>query len=129
MSIRVKDLLNDERTLVVDTKAGKLTIAYQPSLYTADLEDRVMSQLELRRPHGSLAESLVTLLKDWDVLGEDGETLPIDLETLRGLPGELLTLIQTEINADMNPKPDERKNSGAGSRRAAKSANARSGTR
>ena len=139
MPININDLMGDRRTIPVETRAGILNITYQPSMYSAELEDRTMTLLQNGRPHGSLAESLSFELLDWDltetITDEDGEVveenakMPITLETLRSLPGELLTLIQQAINADMKPGKDETKNSDAGSHRAGKSANARNGTR
>lgn len=136
MPISVQDLLGDRRTIDVDTKAGKMSLTYQPSAYAAILEDVSMRLLETNRPYSSLATGLAQLVVAWDItgpvtvgrddsgddvlVGAEGETLPITLEVLRSLPGSLLVLMQNAINADMKPKPDEQKNSGAGSQRKAR---------
>lgn len=130
MPIRVQDLLNDERTIVVETKAGDMHLTYQPSAYAAELEDRSMRLIETNRPYSSLAEGLSKLVVGWDITGkvettgddgvakvDENAPLPITLDVLRNLPGSLLILMQNAINADMKPKPDELKNSGAGSQK------------
>ena len=134
MPIAVQDLMNDKRTIDVETKAGKMVVTYAPSRYVASRENTAMSYLETNRPLSSLAVGLAELLLAWDITGElkvghdvegnediyvgaDGEVLPITLEVLQNLPGSLLILIQSTINEDMKPKSDELKNSGAGSRR------------
>jgi len=135
MPISVQDLLSDKRTITVETKVGNINLTYLPSAYVASLEDRSMRYIETNRPFSSLAQGLSQLVSDWDitgplryehdngdevVIGEEKVVLPITLEVLTHLPGSLLVLMQTAINVDMKPKPDETKNSDAGSRKKAR---------
>ena len=44
-----------------------------------------------------------SLLVWWDVLGDDGNRLPTDLETLKRVPLEFLNKLNEAIGQDMRP--------------------------
>lgn len=121
MSITLADLTNDRREMEVEIEgAGTLHLAYRPSAFTAEIEEQVQSQLDKNRTLTAFAGVLETILLEWD-LSEKDEVLAIDKPTLKRLPGSFISKVFFAIIEDnrMGGK-DTRKNSGGGSRRAAK---------
>lgn len=113
MPIRIYQINEETRTCQVIYGDEVGHIEYKLAAYTPELEDRVQTDIESNRPSGAMAEALAGLLVSWDVLGDDGDPLPIDRPTLRSLPARFLTAIFEAIKADQEPEVDDRKNSGA----------------
>lgn len=119
--MELSDLMRDEREIAVEMFTGEtLNITYKPSRFTAAVEERFSNALDKKRLLTALAEALSEILIDWE-LGQNGERLPINLETMKALPGKALNDIYLAIVEDNRLGGKEtRKNSGGGSLRAAK---------
>lgn len=112
--MRLSQLLGEKRTIEAEFEGDTLTLTYDPSAYTAEAEDRYMAARETQRNIGSLVEALLVLLINWDLVDEEGATVPIDRETLRSLPGKFLNDCMDAINEDSAPKKTKGKNSRGG---------------
>lgn len=102
--MRLSQLLSEERTLPIEMDGDILTITYNPSAYTAEAEDRYIGNRETQRNIGALAEALTALLISWDLTDDEGETVALDRDTLRTLPGKFLNDVMEAINEDASPK-------------------------
>jgi len=85
MPISLRALLDDVASVDVPTPAGTLRVTYRPGRITLALA------LRLQEGAADIPASLAELIAGWDLLGEDGQPLPVTAETIRALP---LTLIQ-----------------------------------
>lgn len=112
--MRLSQLMSNEKALEVEINGDILKITYDPSAFTAEAEDRYAAQRETQRNIGAMAEALDVLLLKWDLTDDDGEPLPINVETLRTLPGEFLGRVMEAINEDASPKQRRGRNSRGG---------------
>lgn len=129
MAIKISDLMQDERTceMVFDGETAKIT--YRPSGYTPTTEDALQKGLETQRPSVGVASLLSELLLEWEVMDDDGQALPINLETLQRLPAGFLYSVMNAIIEDMTGAQEgTRKNSGVGLPQKASTGNARRST-
>lgn len=128
--INLADLTKDRRDLVIKIEgAGELNVTYKPSEFTAATEERYIDQIEKKRVNMAYVDALVEILEAWDLV-DDGEPVPLDQETLSGLPSEFLAEIFWAIVQDNRQGGKEtRKNSGGGSPPVGKRARARTGGR
>jgi hypothetical protein len=128
MPIRLKDLERDVRTCTVEYEGENAEVTYRPSAYTPFVEDKLQAAIESNRPSSGVARLLSSVLVGWEVLGEDGEAISTDSETLSALPSAFLFAVINAITEDMGTGREERKNSGGGSPRAASKGTARRGS-
>ncbi|NMC54969.1 MAG: hypothetical protein GYA48_15185 [Chloroflexi bacterium] len=128
MSIRISDLVQEERTITIMVGDEELSVTYRPKAYTPVVEDQMQSLIESNRPGNGLAQMLSHILISWDVVDETNKPLEMTFENLRKFPVSLLTLITQEINKDNRAGDEDRKNSGGGSRRGGKQGSARAGS-
>lgn len=128
MSIRISDLVQEERTITIMVGDEELSVTYRPKAYTPLVEDQMQSLMESNRPGNGLAQMLSHILIKWDVVDENNKPIETTFENIRKFPVALLTLITQEINKDNRAGDEDRKNSGGGSRRGAKSDSVRTGS-
>ncbi|KPL70119.1 hypothetical protein ADN00_18940 [Ornatilinea apprima] len=128
MSIRISDLVQEERTITIMVGDEELSVTYRPKAYTPLVEDQMQSLMESNRPGNGLAQMLSHILINWDVVDENNKPIETTFENIRKFPVALLTLITQEINKDNRAGDEDRKNSGGGSRRGAKSDSVRTGS-
>lgn len=130
MPITLDDLRRDERICTVEFAGSTAEITYKPQGYTPEVEDAFQKALENRRSSNGLAQFVAALVIRWDVLGDDGEPYPLDLESLCKLPSRFLTAVTETLNRDIREASDEnRKNSGASSPEKKSTHRARTGFR
>lgn len=129
MPINIHDLVSDERTIEVEWLGETFSITYQPSAYTPSAESIFVSSIKGDLPGNAFAKYLATLLVGWEVLDDDGNEIGHDFETLSQMPTDFLSYLFSRITDDMIAGREDRKNSGAGSPKRARSASARNGTR
>ncbi len=128
MSVRLADLVRDEREIVVDVGGETLTVVYRPSSITPETQDLFYERIEKNRTGTALAEILSQRLVSWDLVGEDGVVIEISADMLRKIPVDVLAFVSNAVIADMEANPEDRKNFAGGSQ-ATKSIRRRSGTR
>lgn len=128
--INLANLVKDRRDLVIEIGGeGELNVTYKPSQFTAATEERYIDLIEKKRVNMAYVDALVEILDAWDLV-DDGEPVPMDQETLSGLPSEFLAeIFWAIVNDNRQGGKETRKNSGGGSRRAGKSGRARTGGR
>jgi len=129
MTIKIADLMSDIRTCVVHAGEEEAEVTYRPSAYTPEIEDRLQTAVESRRPSNGIAQWLSGIVIDWDVVDDNGERFPTTIEVMREMPSNFLTAVINAITDDMQSEKETRKNSGAGSPKKASLGRARSGTR
>jgi hypothetical protein len=135
MSILLSNLVLDERTIPVvvgkDQETGEdmtVMITYRPSGLTPVLESN-SANLSARLGLGpGVATLLSGMLTDWDIVNDEGETIPTTYEGMSIIPDKVLFKIRDAIIVDLRQDKEDLKNSGGGSHRKGKSGNARTGT-
>lgn len=81
-----------------------LTVTYLPDKLTPELEDIYASDFETQRNGGGLAKYVLGILDSWDLKDDDGNDLPLTIESFSTLPIKFIGAISTAISEDMNPE-------------------------
>lgn len=116
MPITLEDLNRDTRTCTVEFAGASAEVTYKPTGYTPETEDRFQSALDSKRSTQAFVEFIASTVIAWDVLDDNQQPYPLEIEDLRKLPGRFLTAVVNAITRDMREELDEnRKNSGNGS--------------
>lgn len=108
MPIRVLDLVNKRKEIVVEWEGEQVKLAYRP--YSQVIEN-AMKEVATKAAaegakgidRGATIEQLKALLLSWELVGEDGKPAPISYETLDILPSPLLIAMNRAIVAAMYP--------------------------
>lgn len=113
MGIRLSDLRADVRTIDVDFEGHVIEVSYEPSKYTAHVEDRLQQANESGRPTVGMVRVLAGMLTGWEILDDDGDVLPIEEDVIgRQVPGQVIDAIANAIIEDMQGG-DQKKRSGS----------------
>ena len=54
---------------------------------------------------GRIMDQLCRFVSDWELLDEDGQRLPVTVETMTNLPNPFLLAVLNAVIADMQPTP------------------------
>lgn len=103
MPISVSHLKNDKRNLDLEYSGETVHIVYKPS----ELTPTVMAEMREANEEGNdffTTDILCKLLVEWDVMGEDGQPLPIVFDELRYLQSAFLSAVLTACTEDMFAK-------------------------
>lgn len=128
MAITIGDLTRDVRTIEIEWDGETMQLTYRPGAYTPEVESQFVNQMVSSLPGNAFAEMLAKLIVNWEMLDENGNEIPHDAATLKGIYTAFLTHVFKEISTDMQAAREDRKNFDGGSQRRAKSASARNGT-
>lgn len=120
MPITLAEIAVDRRELSIPIGNGVLNIAYNLAGLTPQVEAQFRRAAREDRNGEALVTFLQPLLLSWDLLGEDGQPLPITEETLQTLPLAFLAQLVEAIGADTAPNPTSVATSAGGSRRKAR---------
>lgn len=104
MPISIKDLAKETRDVEVSLGNGQhLTVTYRPHWYTLAVEEE-LALLEGAGIH--TAAAFCKMACGWDLVDEDGEKVPIDVEAIKRLniPTRVLADAIDAITEDMRPK-------------------------
>jgi hypothetical protein len=100
MPINLSNLKNDKRTVTAHYFGDECGVTYRPSELTPTVESAI------RDAEGNtvLVDTLCKLIVAWEVMGDDGQPLPIEPDTLGNLPSAFLGAILQACRDDMLPK-------------------------
>jgi len=107
--------MRDERTIQIEIGDESLSVTYKPSLITPASEDAWLQSRGDTSFGNAVATKLSELITKWDLLSEDGELLPIDADTLCGLPISFLNDVMRSINEDLLQKKVKKESNSPGS--------------
>ncbi len=113
MPIRLSDLKTKSTTFTFDFLGEAVTITYRNGVITPEWESR----RELTDPSRQAQATVLALseiVASWDVLGDDGQPVPVTVETLTPMPLQFLNRVLEEVMADMRPKARSGGSFGAG---------------
>ena len=120
--IRLADLMAGRCEARVEFGDETLTVGYRP--YTDAQMEQAFAESGGIITNDGARRFLADVLLDWTLEGEDGEPLPRDFETLKGIPTDIVVPIFNAIRLQLNPPTPaatkSRKTSDAGSLAAAK---------
>lgn len=86
----------EDRTINVTVNPGSLTPAKQARLQAADEDDSA-----------TLAEMIADLISEWDLLGDDGEVIPLTLESLMNTPILVLAMVLNAVTEEFQAGASE----------------------
>ena len=102
MAIGLKQMKEIEKSAQVVWAGEVVDFAYRPGEFTTELLETVNREADAENLAG-VAEMMESLLVWWDVLDEEGNRLPTNLETLKRVPLEFLNKLNDAIGQDMRP--------------------------
>lgn len=114
MPVSIGKLQRNTAQVAIDIDGETLNVVYRPSGLTPAAEDQMHEQVQAQRGGASLVTVLAPMLVSWDLLDEDGTSLPTDEATLRQLPTEFLSRVVEAITENMRPNPTSGERSAAG---------------
>lgn len=129
MTITLEALIQDVRKLEIDINGETLNVTYRPSSYTLATEREFKNALHSDMPANALAVVLVDMIEEWDLLDDSGNVIPPETKNLQTIPSWFIVRVSNALMDDMNASREDRKNSGAGSRRQGSLASSRRGGR
>lgn len=103
MPIKLADLTKATRTVVADYDGLTVNITYAPGKLTPAVEARLNDANENNRPASGVADELANIITGWDILGDDGEPVPITAELLHEFPTRFLLACVQAIGSDARP--------------------------
>ena len=100
---RMAEMIPEYATIGVPIGDETLTVVYRPHAMTLKVHHLLATAPAATDLRASLLGPLVALLHSWDLTDDDGAPIPIDADTLVGLPLPFLTAILTAIGVSMAP--------------------------
>ncbi|MBI4496315.1 MAG: hypothetical protein HY689_00215 [Chloroflexi bacterium] len=114
MGVRISQLKTGAtRTISIPVGGDTLTVTYLPETITPAMEDRMHAMAEDQRGAAILVEFVISCVTAWDLLGDDGEMLPIIREAMAPLPVSFLADVVRAIGQDIRPSSVSAGRSGA----------------
>jgi len=99
MPIRLADLRKETRSITFEFLGETVHVAYSPGAFTPELEAEA-NAAEPGHQLGALAKMFARILASWDVMDDDGQPLPITLDTLMVMPAKFLGAIMKALQDD-----------------------------
>lgn len=99
MSIKLSDLQNETRTIVIDFRGERIELEYYVNVVTPALLKEGLPP----------SEQLTRMLKRWDIEGDNGEEIPVTVEVIDLLPYTLQGDMSMAIIEDMRGPGEEEK--------------------
>lgn len=110
MPIAIGNIAKSRATVTRHFEEGSLTITYDPNMVTEDLYASLqafskMSEATITENFRSFNETLLTLIKSWDLLEDDGKTtVPLTQERLSKLPIPIRYMALDMVMGDFRPE-------------------------
>lgn len=102
MAVSLTKMRQSIRTAQVTWEEDVVDFGYKPAMFTTELVEEVTSEAQANNLHG-VAEMVEPLLEWWDVLDDEDNRLPTDLETIKSMPLTFVMGIVDVIGGDMRP--------------------------
>lgn len=103
MPVSLSDLRNDSRKIRIFFSGDDLNIEVFPHRLTNDVLDQFRDASE-DRDYDAMARAFGQVVVSWDLLGDDGEPMPIDGDTFRVISTSIINHIWNEIADAVTPK-------------------------
>jgi hypothetical protein len=102
MAISVQKLNNIQRTVIIPFDGDEINVTYKLSAINSKLSDWLDDHGSDRR---SILGWLERVLVRWDILGSDGDPIPVTSEAMETyqLPTPLLRMVWAAVNEDASP--------------------------
>jgi hypothetical protein len=107
MSITIKDLMAGGKSVKLTYDDFELNVEYKPSAITPTLQAEI-AKMDFNSMSATVS-LMIKILSGWDILGDDGLPIPIDEDTLNGLPIRLLGQINKAVFDDLAPRTQQEK--------------------
>ena len=110
MPISIGNIAKSRASVTRHFEEGSLTITYDPNMVTEDLYASLqsfskMSEATIAENFRAFNETLLTLIKSWDLLENDGQTMvPLTQERLSRLPIPIRYMALDMIMGDFRPE-------------------------
>ena len=107
MPINLGDLTKQTRTVTVRFEGtdDTLTVAYRPHCLTPARQAAFSQATREGRHTDVMIEGIQVLVTEWDLLGEDGQPVPLTAEALAEVPMLVLGAVGAAIGEDVTPGP------------------------
>ena len=82
-------------------------IMYKPGEFTIEIAEKVNELVAEGKDNEVISEMLLPVLDAWDLEDEEGNQLPVTLETMKTIPLHFLMACITTITEDARPDPQK----------------------
>ncbi|SRR5579871_4493123 len=107
MPASLADLRKARRTLICDVfdGAAQIQVSYRPGFLTPKVQAEIDRAAESGEGTAAAIRFFVGYIESWDLLGDDGEPVPLTEDGLLAsdVPVQLLNQITAQCVADMQP--------------------------
>ncbi|AZF90301.1 MAG: hypothetical protein BPHS0_15 [Phage 5P_3] len=116
MPLRLSSLKKSLRTITMEWDDNTLNVTYRLGEVTPERADRLAAMFEESRAedrsNAEIWADILAVVESWDILGDDGNPLPVTAETLAQIPITILRGIAEEITEDARPMKKKSRASG-----------------
>lgn len=99
MGIKLSDLQNKTRKIVIDFRGEKVELEYFVNIVTPSFLKQELSP----------SEQLAKMLKRWDIEDENGNEIPVSMDVIDSMPYTLQGEMSKRIIEDMHGPGEEEK--------------------
>lgn len=128
MPISISALTANRRTLDIDFSGETLRVTYRPAAINAAQEARELEDKADGKHVLSVIRTITETVVSWDLMGDDGQPLPLTEDALMPLGIDILSTITTALVRDALPNRTTAPSSNGTSHQTAVSAPSPSGT-
>lgn len=114
MGLKISDIKREERTTTISFDSGDLNVTYRPNVFTpatiaelASVTDGSDNAAVLEQ-NESFVRQLCELLVNWDLIGDDGEVIPIEPEAVAKVPLSVFQVVMRHIGEENRPEARRR---------------------
>lgn len=118
MGVKFRDLTKASKVATVEYQGETVTFTYRPSAITPQMQLVAIRMQTLADEKGDSAPSemaalmnnfvevITNLIATWDVLGDDGQPLPVNKEWVSQMPLSFLSALFSAAVEDMRPNDE-----------------------
>jgi hypothetical protein len=105
MSVRLSEMKAREKASQVTWDDEIVDFGYFPNAFSLQVAEDV-SNAAAANDLSVVAVMLEPIISWWDVLGDDGERMPTDAETMKQFPLSFLMALMEQVGDDQRPPAD-----------------------
>lgn len=100
MSLKFSELFQETKTVTMEWLGKTLNLKVAVAYYTPEFEESLDKEIDDKRPSQKLVKWILSLVKEWDLLQDDGTVYPLEEKAVNKLPteflGEVVRLVTTK---------------------------------
>lgn len=104
MPVKLHNLTEDSREVVVEYGGEECKVTYRPSAFTPNAEEQLRAASKGEGGESAVLVSLLSqMLVSWEVLDDSGEPIGTDIDTIKSLPYVFIGAVFEAVSKDVGP--------------------------